>query len=657
VSTSTGPSEFVRAMGPVARAILGEPTEENKTKRELRFGTRGSLCVSLDKGTWHDHEQGKGGGVIDFVQERKSLDKDGAIGWLQDQGHITKPQTSNSKLGRVAATYDYLGAGGSLLFQVVRFEPKDFRQRQPDGNGGWLWKVPSGLRVPYRLPAVIAAIAAGRTTVYICEGEKAVHAIESLGLIGTCSPGGAGKWRAAYNPHFAGADVVILPDNDPQATTPEGEPRWHPDGRPVLPGQDHAADVARNLSRVARSVRVVMLPDLPLKGDVHDWVASGGTAEAFAALVDALGADAPAGGNDEPDDGWDIDAEDARLKAEARAEGIGPEPPPGFDDPGYQAAVDADPQAPKPTIEVIAGKIAKTTTIAEQALIDSGIPLYQRGQSLVRPAMQEVPASKGRLTIAACFAKLSRPGAVDIMARSAEWTRFDGRSRRWVKIDPPPAIADVLLSRFGEWTFPTVKGVITTPTLRPDYSILCEPGYDAATRLYLMPDKTLVMPDIQERPTKEQAAEAIELLDALLIGFPFVSEVDRSVALSALITPVCRGAMAVSPLHAFRANTAGTGKSLSPMSPAPSHPAAHAPSFRQAATWMRWTSGWLGCCFQGPLFSASTTSMAVSAQICSARPPSAPCYGCGALVSRTSSKLRATPPYSPTETASLSKVT
>jgi putative DNA primase/helicase len=211
--------------------------------------------------------------VLKFVQVQKHLDKDGALAWLQERRHITKIESR-----RQVAAYDYQSDAGDLLFQVVRYEPKDFRQRRPDGNGGWIWKMADVEKVLYRLPAVIAAVAAGRT-IFIVEGEKAVHALESLGLIGTCSPGGAGKWRAEYGKPLCGADVVVLPDNDPQATDPDGTPRWHADGRPVLPGQDHAADVARKLSGIAHRIRVVMLPDLPLKGDPADWLANGGTAE------------------------------------------------------------------------------------------------------------------------------------------------------------------------------------------------------------------------------------------------------------------------------------------------------------------------------------------------------------------------------------------
>jgi putative DNA primase/helicase len=281
--SATSSAEFAQAMGPVAREILGEPT--SKTKRELRYGTRGSLRIDLEKGTFFDHETGDGGGTLKFVQDRMRLDRNGAITWLQEQGHISKAQEPKSGSKRIVEAYDYTNAAGQLLlFQVVRYEPKDFRQRAPDGKGDWIWKMAGVRLVPYRLPEVVKAIKQ-KCTIYIAEGEKGVQSLESIGLVATCSPGGAGKWRPEYNSIFAGADVVILPDNDPQSTMPDGTLRWHPDGRPVLPGQDHAADVARNLRGIAGRVRVLMLPDLPLKGDVANWIASGGTAAALAELV------------------------------------------------------------------------------------------------------------------------------------------------------------------------------------------------------------------------------------------------------------------------------------------------------------------------------------------------------------------------------------
>ena len=48
---------------------------------------------------------------------------------------------SESTRRRIVATYDYTYPTGDLLFQVVRFEPKGFSQRRPDGEGNWIWNL------------------------------------------------------------------------------------------------------------------------------------------------------------------------------------------------------------------------------------------------------------------------------------------------------------------------------------------------------------------------------------------------------------------------------------------------------------------------------------------------------------------------------------
>jgi putative DNA primase/helicase len=57
---------------------------------------------------------------------------------------------------KIVATYDYKDERGTLLYQKVRYEPKAFRQRRPDGNGGWTWKLDGVRRVLYRLSEVLA---------------------------------------------------------------------------------------------------------------------------------------------------------------------------------------------------------------------------------------------------------------------------------------------------------------------------------------------------------------------------------------------------------------------------------------------------------------------------------------------------------------------
>jgi Family of unknown function (DUF5906) len=187
------------------------------------------------------------------------------------------------KLGKPAATYPYSDANDTLLFEVARFDPKDFRPRQPDGDGSWVWDL-QGLDdklVVYRLPEIIEAISLGRR-IYICEGEKDTHAAVEIDLDATCNQGGTGGgWRAQYDETFRDADVVIVPHNDDA-------------------GRKHAEKIAASLSGVASRIRILKLwaswEKCPVKGDFYDWrQVPGHTREQFDALVDALPDYEPAG--------------------------------------------------------------------------------------------------------------------------------------------------------------------------------------------------------------------------------------------------------------------------------------------------------------------------------------------------------------------------
>ena len=140
--------------------------------------------------------------------------------------------------GREVAAYHYVDEQGFPLYDVVRFDPKDFRQRHRE-NGGWVWNLKGVDRVPYRLPAVLEAVAA-RRPVWICEGEEDVHALERLGVVATTNPGGTGNtklWRD-FAHWFEGAEVVIVADRDE-------------------PGMRHAREVRTALAGVALTVCIV----------------------------------------------------------------------------------------------------------------------------------------------------------------------------------------------------------------------------------------------------------------------------------------------------------------------------------------------------------------------------------------------------------------
>jgi len=159
---------------------------------------------------------------------------------------------------RMVAAYNYDDEKSTLLYQVVRYDPKGFRQRRPDGKGGWTWNLNGVRRVLYRLPEVLAA-----ESVLVCEGEKDCETARALGLVATCNAGGAGKWREEYSEHLHAKQITIIADADE-------------------PGRKHARQVTASLYGKAESVDVL---EFPHAKDLSEWVEKGGTQELLLELV------------------------------------------------------------------------------------------------------------------------------------------------------------------------------------------------------------------------------------------------------------------------------------------------------------------------------------------------------------------------------------
>jgi putative DNA primase/helicase len=208
----------------------------------------------------------------------------------------------------------------------------------------------------------------------------------------------------------------------------------------------------------------------------------------------------------------------------------------------------------------ISPRISVLTTLTQKMLISARVPIYQRGGELVRPIIRTVKAAHGRLTKSAQLKSISAIFMRDTMCRHAYWERCNPKTLEWIKTMAPMTVATTLLERDGIWGFPEIVGVIATPTMRPDGTLLLKQGYDLATRLLLIePPK---MPDIPDHPTRDDALRALALLEELISESPFDDLPSRAVALSALITPVVRGAFPVAPMHVSSAPVAGSGKSF-----------------------------------------------------------------------------------------------
>ncbi len=165
---------------------------------------------------------------------------------------------------QIVATYSYRDERGTLLFEAVRYKPKAFSVRQPDGNGGYINSIKGVRRILYHLPEILAA--ESDQPVLIVEGEKDADRLAAIGLIATTCVSGAGKWRDEYSEQLRGRHVVLIPDNDDA-------------------GHMHSDKVALSLNGIAASVKVVELPGVPPKGDVSDYLDAGNTLEDLRALI------------------------------------------------------------------------------------------------------------------------------------------------------------------------------------------------------------------------------------------------------------------------------------------------------------------------------------------------------------------------------------
>jgi hypothetical protein len=166
--------------------------------------------------------------------------------------------------GKVIDSYHYTTPEGAILYEVLRYEPKGFKQRRPDGKGGHVWNLDGVRRVPYRWPELNEHPSA---VVYLTEGEKDCNRLWESGLVATSIQGG--NWTDECVQALAGRRVLILEDNDEA-------------------GRVKAHEAAQLLHGVAASVKVIRLPGLPERGDVSDWLNAGHGVDELSAFCNAV---------------------------------------------------------------------------------------------------------------------------------------------------------------------------------------------------------------------------------------------------------------------------------------------------------------------------------------------------------------------------------
>ena len=191
-------------------------------------------------------------------------------------GSSPKPQR------RIVAVADFVDEAGTTQHQEVRYIPKDFRPRRPDGNGGWIYNMDGVRRVPYNLPALQAA--EPNDLIFICEGPKDADLLTKAGLLATTNDGGAHRWPSEFKEYLRDSQVIIMEDNDGK-------------------GRKRTQFLATSLSGTAASIKVIDFPDRAEGYDVSDWLDDGHTIDELRELA----ASAPE---------WEPEASDQQVTGE-----------------------------------------------------------------------------------------------------------------------------------------------------------------------------------------------------------------------------------------------------------------------------------------------------------------------------------------------------
>lgn len=271
--------DFSTIYEQVLNEILPEKNHRMSTRTEWRYGAKGSLSFNIQKGTWYDFETNESGGFLDLVSKWTFYDK--PIDWLIENGHIPDTRGQKAKAALIESfdyvpveaakrdeTYVYSTPEGEPLYRLIRTYneqgQRHFKQERFDNDTGvWI----GGLRdldgnvlvekTLFNLPELVNR---PNDLVFIAEGEKCVNSLKSLGLLAVTS-GGAKSWNDEFAQWFKSRDVIVLPDYDEA-------------------GASYADDVITSLKGYARSVKRVELSrywtHCPTKGDISDFIASGG---------------------------------------------------------------------------------------------------------------------------------------------------------------------------------------------------------------------------------------------------------------------------------------------------------------------------------------------------------------------------------------------
>ncbi len=429
----------------------------------------------------------------------------------RDEAVAAAAKWSTPKPGTFAEIWEY-----NDRFWVARYNladgDKKFHPIRRNDDGTYSVKDPPGVLPLYNLDELADA-----DMPIVVEGEKCVEVALGIGLVATTNAHGAKSSKKTDWRPLAGKRVPLLLDND------DAGQYWFDKLAPILAALGPPATVLK-----------VLLPDLPEKGDIVDFV------------------------EDRRMDGKD----DAAIRAEILTyiEQAEPWTPLGDDETTEGEAETDDDTAGAPRIVVNNRQLTDVSNELEHALVGANSPpvLFTRNKGIVRICRDD----HDRPTIGSV-------GVDELRHRAGQCARFIKISgqKHFDLYLPKDVVSNILAA--GQWPFPPLAGLVEVPVMRPDGSILDEPGYDADTRLFFEPSPDLVIPHIPLRPGRGRIQAAAQLIQEPFVDFSFIPDgeggrsASRANACAMVIEPVVRSLINGSaPLGIYTAHAQGSGKGL-----------------------------------------------------------------------------------------------
>jgi hypothetical protein len=534
-----------------------------------------SASVSDNDGgaVWNCHRCCAGGSVVDLIMHVRRLDVPGALRELEQICNANvvplrppgppRDAPDAAALWRELSTRDVAGeaylvsrglAGAPVRFNTGASSSKWLCHRARDG---YRLALPlfdtQGAIVSLQLRSVVAGVPgkdakrslAGVTyprdgvamgdvgrartdpRVYLAEGIADTLALQLAGVAVVGAPGcDQLKRLAAFLGNAKGREVVLCPQNDP-APAP---------GKKGSQSQTAFSRLAGKL-RAAGAIVLRLTTPAPHK-DPADWRLEVGP-EAFAAAVLSGPAELPREpGADDDDEG--PGAEILQLN-------------PG--EPGQ-------PTDDLPEIKITTKEHLVNDQAVEALARDQNV--YQRANLLVqviRSPDKSDPTGLNRPPATPRIKALAIPVLRERLTAVAVWKKWSKGEHAWMPAHPPEWAPSAIHAR-GTWlSVRPIAGVVESPVLRPDGSVLDRAGYDAATELIYEPNADF--PAVPEHPTIDAAKAAVEELLEVVCDFPFEKPEHRSAWLAVMLTPFARHAFAgPAVLTLIDANSRGAGKSL-----------------------------------------------------------------------------------------------